>query len=393
MCQQWVWAFAFLSIVVNDSGRTVRPEIGLRAGGHPPFVAQLPALWREVCTFYSTALARSTVVQYDFHVKNFAAFCLATDSNFEKPLEYEVMMYVALLARSYPASTVSQYLKGLKDHYKKAGDLDFASPVSWPRLYRVLKGVARAKKTGVTKKAPVTPAMLRSFRESCDVASNRGAAIWACVLVTFFGYFRKSNTTSGGASPFSGGKCIRTCDVEDIPLKHALRVTIRESKNRQFGKGIVIWIAGHLGHVLDPVAAWRTHRKVNGLDPFCDAFSFRHGKKVMAMHHSELVKAAKSMATTAGLDPATMAGHSFRRGGASFAFQCGVPAVLIQRQGDWASLCYREYISLSAEHSLAATKQMFAALQPGANWGASLRPSEDPVGHVGAPAGAMVERV
>src|SRR4051794_1104850 len=30
-------------------------------------------------------------------------------------------------------------------------------------------------------------------------------------------------------------------------------------------------------------------------------------------------------------------GHSFRRGGATFAFQCGVPASLIKLQGDWRS--------------------------------------------------------
>ena len=66
-----------------------------------------------------------------------------------------------------------------------------------------------------------------------------------------------------------------------------------------------------------------------------------------------------------------------------------VPDVLIQRQGDWVSLCYREYIVLTPEQALTATRQMFAAMQPvsaSGRWGAALVPSDHPVGHVGVPA-------
>ena len=38
-----------------------------------------------------------------------------------------------------------------------------------------------------------------------------------------------------------------------------------------------------------------------------------------------------------GFDPKLFAGHSFRRGGASFAYQSGVPTRLIKALGDWCS--------------------------------------------------------
>ena len=38
-----------------------------------------------------------------------------------------------------------------------------------------------------------------------------------------------------------------------------------------------------------------------------------------------------------GYDPAKYAGHSFRRGGVSYAFQVGVPLELIKITGDWKS--------------------------------------------------------
>lgn len=353
--------------------------------------AALPALWEEACGFYAASLAKSTAVQYTAHVRNFAYFCVAMGLDFARPTQYTVMVYVALLARSVAAGTVRQYLKGLKDYYKKRGFREFADPVAWPCLYAALKGVDRVKKVGVNKKCPVTPAMLLQFHASLT-NGGKDVALWACVLVTFFGYFRKSNTTSESASPFGAGKCIRVCDVEVVVSKHALKISVQEAKNRQFSKGATVWVAGCVGHVLDPVRAWQTHMRVNRLELVHHAFSFREGKPVLPMRHSQLVQAAKAMAVAAGMNPSQMAGHSFRRGGASFAFQCGVPDILIQRQGDWASVCYREYITLSADQALSATSRMFSALSARNatpdSWGASLQPADAPVGHLGTAASA-----
>ena len=60
------------------------------------------------------------------------------------------------------------------------------------------------------------------------------------------------------------------------------------------------------------------------------AFSFRIGDKLYPLQHDLLVSSAKAMGELVGVDPTQMAGHSFRRGGATFAFQAGVPDILIQ---------------------------------------------------------------
>ena len=161
--------------------------------------AETKELWREICAYYSASLAKGTVVQYEAHVRYFAAFCVAFDFDFAHPAQFEVMMYAALCARSVAPTTVRQYLKGLKDHYGRKGYYEFADPSQWPQLYTMLKGIARARKTGTTKKRPITPAMLVQFKDRVP-RNSHGCALWACVLVTFFGYFRKSNTTSEGAS-------------------------------------------------------------------------------------------------------------------------------------------------------------------------------------------------
>ena len=44
--------------------------------------------------------------------------------------------------------------------------------------------------------------------------------------------------------------------------------------------------------------------------------------------------------------------HSFRRGGATWAFQSGVPGEMIQILGDWASDAYKKVLEFSMQDKL-----------------------------------------
>jgi hypothetical protein len=55
----------------------------------------------------------------------------------------------------------------------------------------------------------------------------------------------------------------------------------------------------------------------------------------------------KACLTQLGIDPTKYSGHSFRRGGASFALECGLPPDLIKAQGDWKSDAYHSYLDPS----------------------------------------------
>ena len=64
----------------------------------------------------------------------------------------------------------------------------------------------------------------------------------------------------------------------------------------------------------------------------------------------------KHLASLVSLDPKDFSGHSLRRGGATFAFQCGIPAELIKLQGDWRSDAYMLYLSLPLADRLVLTQ-------------------------------------
>ena len=60
----------------------------------------------------------------------------------------------------------------------------------------------------------------------------------------------------------------------------------------------------------------------------------------------------------AGLSSGAYSGHSFRRGGATWAHQCGVPMDTIRQIGDWRSNAYARYIFESPESLLQSMSLM-----------------------------------
>ena len=70
----------------------------------------------------------------------------------------------------------------------------------------------------------------------------------------------------------------------------------------------------------------------------------------------------KRLISTIGLDPAHYSPHSFRRGGATFAFQSGVPEHLMKLHGDWRSDAFRAYLALPLETRSQVADVMAAGL-------------------------------
>ena len=119
----------------------------------------LADLLARACEIQQEALAGSTKSQYSLHVRWFAEFCVVAKCVhcFGQPSEHLVMAYATYLFQTVKAATVTQYLKGLKEFFRKRGYVQFADPVAWPELHRVLKGMQRVGKAQVSKKQPIFP--------------------------------------------------------------------------------------------------------------------------------------------------------------------------------------------------------------------------------------------
>ena len=94
------------------------------------------------------------------------------------------------------------------------------------------------------------------------------------------------------------------------------------------------------------ISVWR--EKLLGYEDYAD-----HKGQVLWLTKSLFIRTFRSLALTAGdPDPAAYSGHSFRRGGASWAFQAGVPGEMIQVLGDWASDAYKRYLEFNMQNKL-----------------------------------------
>lgn len=55
-------------------------------------------------------------------------------------------------------------------------------------------------------------------------------------------------------------------------------------------------------------------------------------------------KTFKDLVKLCKLNPQNYASHSFWRGSATWALQCGVPGEIVQQMGDWKSSAYLAYL-------------------------------------------------
>jgi len=82
------------------------------------------------------------------------------------------------------------------------------------------------------------------------------------------------------------------------------------------------------------------------------------------MTHRFFTSKLKKLLRMANIDPDLFAGHSFRRGGATFAFsQAGLPQLYIKAMGDWISDAFLLYCEAQESLRIAGADAMSSAVR------------------------------
>lgn len=328
-------------------------------------MCQLDALVGELL---GAAYAPSTNKKVRQAVHYFVRFCCLFGWQ-DKVLagdELTFMRYVAWLSQTCKHDTISNYLHGVRAWYQQLG---LGHPFQdMPRLALLRRGIRRRTGGSVRKKRPITPAMLLRWAGMLQqhAADPPRVAVFACMLVAFFGFFRKSTVAVATASLSDPGNHLRRQDVTIDRQAHCLVIRVPKSKTNQFGeRRDLVCVAGVRGSPIDPVWWYERMLQLSPAPPTAAAFGFTDGGNYRPVTHTLLVGTTKAYARCIGLDPREVAGHSFRRGGATFAFHVGVPDLLIKMQGIWASAAYQGYIELPLPARLEATRRMQRAIAAG----------------------------
>ncbi len=91
------------------------------------------------------------------------------------------------------------------------------------------------------------------------------------------------------------------------------------------------------------------------------AFIFSSKAGLQTLTHQPFTSQIRTLLGVAGHNPSGYSGHSFRRGGTSFALASRVPGELIMTHGDWRSQSYLSYLDSSVQQRALVSRIMAKA--------------------------------
>ena len=256
-----------------------------------------------------------------------------------------LLVYVVFLARTLKPTSINQYLNVVRLMHMERG---LPNPLDDWNLHNVQRGIARLKGEPPKQKLPITIEILKLIYNILKPVSGRELAFWAACVVAFFAFLRKSTLLP--LSQFANPEL--TLCIKDVKLQeNQLLLSIRHTKTIQFGQRVLrVPLCSIPGSPLCPVKSvsdllhHTSHLKNAGKLPL---FSYITNGQIKTLTHTTFVAMLKSTLSKANIDVSLYSGHSFRRGGCSYAFQLGLPPLLIKLRGDWKSNAYERYVTIN----------------------------------------------
>lgn len=254
-------------------------------------------------------------------------------------------VYMEFLAQKFSsAQVIGNYMQGVKTlHLFNNAEVGNFQHLA---IKLMMKGLARLKRHMPKQAAPITPEILLAFRQHLDLTDPNDASFWALFILAFFLMARKSNLVPDNKCNFDPSKQLIRADIQIN--RQGLLVSLKWSKTLQMGGRVHrVPLLTMPDSALCPREAYvNMCRRVpgNGGEP---VFKSKEGRKWVPLTYNMFQTKLKFLCHQVGLEPADYSSHSFRRGGATFASEAGVPRNLIMLIGDWRSAAVDRYIECS----------------------------------------------
>ncbi|CAG2216422.1 unnamed protein product [Mytilus edulis] len=262
-------------------------------------------------------------------------------------------LFAQFLSRSFKSvDSIRNYLNGVKVLHLLF-DLPFIHFESFYfRLF--MKGLKRCNPHTVRAALLITPCILLKIREELNFDDVNSYTYWCIFLFAFYLICRKSNLVG---TVDDSSKCLHRENIS--VFEDYLLVQFRWSKTIQFGERVLeIPIVKNLSSPLCAFSAFKAMCLRFPASASSPAFLVLSGRKTKPVSYNMLQSFLKNIVEKIGLDPTKYSSHSFRRGGATWAFQCGVSSELIQLQGDWKSDAYKLYLRYGLDDKMQVSSKM-----------------------------------
>lgn len=310
-------------------------------------------LKRDLQSSRRHAFAEGTHKNLKVQWQTFLMFCMYFRFSFLPVTTDTLSLYTQFLSRSFKSTqSIKNYLSGVKTlHYLLGYSTEKINEFV---INLGLRGIARLQPHLVKQASAITPDILIKMYTFLNENSAEDSVYWCLFVFAFFLFARKSNLVPTSSGDFVEKKFLLR---EDVELNDSvLIVTMRWSKTIQFGQRLLkIPLIEIPGSILCPIKAYVKMCKLVPMSCTSPLFSLPHGKAIM---YSQFQYKLRFLIEKIGLPPEEFSTHSFRRGGATFAFQSKVSTDLIKAHGDWKSDCYQRYLSFSMEDRLLVAGHM-----------------------------------
>ena len=307
------------------------------------------------------AFAPSSRKNMALQQQKYLQFCQSIGTNPIPTNETTLCRYAIYLGdRLKSVDSIGGYLQGIKNWMIVQGLPTTAFNSS--RLKLVLRGLRRQKQHLPKQALPITPRILMDIRATVSLASQRELVFWTISLLAFFLTSRKSNLVPDVPSGFNPEKNLVR---EDIRITDdALWVTFRWSKTIQYGqRSLTIPVRDIPGSPLCPRWAYTEMIKRIPARSNQPAFLLRTAQGDLPYSYWDWMRQLKASIAATGRDETKFSTHSFRRGGATFAYDAGVPVEAIKLMGDWASDAVYAYIHVPSRTRWAAANKVSTAIK------------------------------
>ena len=251
--------------------------------------------------------------------------------------------YTAFLARTLAPNSICQYLNCVRLVHLQCG---LTNPLkdNWA-LQQVIKGIKKVHGRPPVQKMPITPSILRRMITQLNLEQPLHIVFWAACLVAFYSFCRKATLVPKSCGQMDVSAALLRGDVQWV--SQGVIVNIRKTKTIQCNERVLqIPLHRQADTSLCPVAALRRMWLLPPPPADRPLFSYKLRDSLHILDYKTFTCMLSSIISASGIDSSLFSGHSLRRGGATYAFHCGVPPAYIKLQGDWRSDCWERYVHI-----------------------------------------------
>ena len=291
------------------------------------------------------ALAPSTRRTYSVMFRTFLAFlAFCRVPSHQVNVDILIAFMTCLVTNKVKHAQLLNYISAIKTmssaHSWQLPDLNHA------KLHMYLKSIQKSSPFSVKLHHLIDIPLLTSIVQRCD-STYLGYVFKTCYLIAFFGFFRLSNLVPHSARDFSLLKHLTRGDV--FFHKDFVIILIKWSKTMQTNDQAKLIRLPILNNSLCPAAALRHLLQHSPGSKNSPLFQFRCSQMWVPLTNNRVRAHLRNILSLLNLHTSFITFHSFRRSGASFAFNHNVSLQQIQKHGTWTSDGVWRYVSDSVD--------------------------------------------